>query len=121
MAATPFASLTPTRILHVTVGTGIGDGSLAHPFHTIQEAVNAVKKIGGKVGTAIKAAAQGAEKLEHEGVQAGEAALHEAANIAGDIGHGAEKVFGAVGGALKDALGWASHWGKKVVTLGGLL
>lgn len=46
--ATLFSGLKPVRVLHVTVGTGTGDGSVKNPFHSIQAAVDAATP-----GTAI--------------------------------------------------------------------
>ena len=48
MPTTLFSDLKPTRVLHVSVGTGTGDGSANNPFHSIQAAVNAATP-----GTAI--------------------------------------------------------------------
>lgn len=45
---TLFSDLKPVRLLHVTVGTGAGDGSVKTPFHSIQSAVDAATP-----GTAI--------------------------------------------------------------------
>lgn len=45
---TLFSGITPVRLLHVTVGTGTGNGSLQNPFHSVQAAVDAATP-----GTAI--------------------------------------------------------------------
>ncbi|WP_188062713.1 right-handed parallel beta-helix repeat-containing protein [Sphingobium sp. KCTC 72723] len=48
MAAALFSDKTPSKVLHVAIGSGQGDGSASRPFHSIQDAVNAATP-----GTAI--------------------------------------------------------------------